>query len=1193
MNTATFRVEGNLVSLYSISATRGPFARAQERIVPLSEWVVQRPEQASAAVAEILRALEDEEVGHDSAPLVGLTDEGCELHPDLVARLCDSEAEALGLPVATTLALELKSAGLIHRAGFRIETAWTRSGGVPVRAIRRAGRLHTEGREWRIPEPLYTALRCVEQVNTAQDEPGRQAALAGLKTAIGDEGNTRIRSDGVIERLRLAYASGFSLALKDTPHGPDFDPVLFGRERMRSAQDGTVLDQEEDSLLTPAVAAGFVRRFRASNGTRTAFLLEDGSLLFIDPHLARTLAKVRQAQSGTAEQRRAFAAAPQRYLGEVPENLDEADEQQARCFVETRQFSERVAGVDIWRKPVLPWIKPKPGTWLPETFGLRIGDPPNAQSIEIPPDMVVQALAAAQQAVREDRPLFSFAGQDIPATQAAITALQGLGDIVEASRNQRGPGLGRAPENLIQRYFLQVRDNLEDVAFAPLSSAGSMAEPPEAMPSALRTTAKPHQLTGFRWLASCWLSGRPGALLADDMGLGKTYQALAFLVWVRSLGAAAANGPMLIVAPSGLLANWEAEARRHLEPDALGRVVRAYGSDLARTRVGSGRDTNSGEAKIDPAAWSDAGIVLTTYEIMRDYHMSFARKPFAVILYDEAQKLKNPASQITRAAKTLNARFQLAMTGTPVENRLQDLWSIIDVVHPGMLGSSKAFEERFPALPEKLRELHGLLANPQDGTPAAMLRRLKDECLESLPAKRIVTLPALMPLAQARAYEQIVLRALAVKGTGERGRMLEILHALRGVSLHPLKPENARGHASYLADSARIAATMQILGNIAAKGEKALIFCESLAMQAFLASELQRHFALDHPVARIHGAMLANARQAAVDAFQERGPGFDIMILSPKAGGVGLTLTAANHVIHLSRWWNPAVEDQATDRVFRIGQTRDVTVYLPQAIHPNPAMGPTSFDLRLHELMERKRQLGKGLLAPGDSEGDADSLFDLVITEAAVDLPATLDPAPVSAPLPAETDTRAPPKGIRRILGVSRPQPVVAQATTQVRQVTDWPRRVVYEEGGVRDRTIFTAPIAKDPIRELVIIDPYAAAGEHARRQITEFVRMLVGEERGLEPVQLITFDAESVEIRDFETSERQHAHMHECWTKTFGPAVGLQFTQVSRRGNRELHDREVRATTRSGRKLIWDIGRGISGIMAARHRCIVVLTEE
>jgi len=179
-----------------------------------------------------------------------------------------------------------------------------------------------------------------------------------------------------------------------------------------------------------------------------------------------------------------------------------------------------------------------------------------------------------------------------------------------------------------------------------------------------------------------------------------------------------------------------------------------------------------------------------------------------------------------------------------------------------------------------------------------------------------------------------------------------------------------------------------------------------------LAAEIARRFALAHPITRIHGGVSGDARQQAVDVFQTRGPGFDAMILSPKAGGVGLTLTAANHVVHLSRWWNPAVEDQATDRAYRIGQTRDVTVYLPQAVHPDPAVAPTSFDLKLHALMERKRTLSRGLLAPGDDAADADALFDAVVaaTASSSNVEASVRSVTVGrrtlARLPKTTDTR-------------------------------------------------------------------------------------------------------------------------------------------------------------------------------------------
>jgi len=152
---------------------------------------------------------------------------------------------------------------------------------------------------------------------------------------------------------------------------------------------------------------------------------------------------------------------------------------------------------------------------------------------------------------------------------------------------------------------------------------------------------------------------------------------------------------------------------------------------------------------------------------------------------------------------------------------------------------------------------------------------------------------------------------------------------------------------------------------------------------------------------------------------------------------------------------------------------------------------------------------------------------------------------------------------------------------------------VVYDEGGTRDRTIFTAPIANDSVRELTIVDPYGAAGDHARRMTVDFAKVLIGDGVGVEPVKLVTFDAESVSLSILESSDQQYVHMHEYWRKCFGDRVVLQFRQFSKRGNRQLHDREVRALTRSGRTLIWDLGRGIEGVMSARFRCTVTFTEE
>lgn len=890
------------------------------------------------------------------------------------------------------------------------------------------------------------------------------------------------------------------------------------------------------------------------------------------------------AQGGTAEQRRQFARSPQRRIAEAlsAEGADVAEI--GTLFVETQQFSERVSGIDIWRKPVLPWIKPKPNSWLPEAFGLRIGDPPDDRMVEIKPEEIAPAVEAVENALREERSTFTIGEAEIPATEQTRTALNDLAAIVKAARDDENAG--QPPPVATQRYFLQVRDNLEDVAYAPLAKApAAPAAAPPALPQALVTTPKPHQVDGFNWLVACWRAGMPGALLADDMGLGKTFQALAFLAWLRA--EQPSPKPVLIVAPTGLLANWKREIEQHLEPGALGPVVSAYGVGLNRSREEVGRDIELGRAAIDGDAWSQAGVVLTTFETMRDYHLSFARQPFAAIIYDEAQKLKNPASQMTRAGKTLNARFQLAMTGTPVENRLQDLWSVFDVIHPGLLGSSKAFESSYPASdPDKLRELNAVLTEASDTRPALLLRRMKDDCLPGLPAKHIHPLPLAMPLPQAEGYERVIQRAMAARGTGKRGHMLEILHMLRGVSLHPYAPEDATG--SYFEESARLQSTFETLDAIKAKGEKALIFCESLAMQALLAAEIRRRYGLGHDVLRIHGGVTGDARQAAVEQFQRRASGFDVMILSPKAGGVGLTLTAANHVIHLSRWWNPAVEDQATDRVFRIGQSRDVHVYLPQSLHPDPAIGPTSFDLKLDALMTRKRELSRGLLIPGEDEADTSTLFEDVLggqdeTGPAADLPPSPDaeaqadeaPQPPTATPVADT---VPPR--RPTLSValperSAPAPLAA------------PSRYVFEPSKPRDFAIFLAPIADDHVIELLVKDPYACARSHNRQHLIEFMKRLAGAARRIDAVTCQSLDADSVDNRQ-ETDADQRNDLERRWQASFAGGPSLRHVQISKRINRNFHAREVTARLASGRVILWDLDNGIDGVMRSDRRCVV-----
>jgi superfamily II DNA or RNA helicase len=864
-------------------------------------------------------------------------------------------------------------------------------------------------------------------------------------------------------------------------------------------------------------------------------------------------------------------------------DLDGEDDAADRLFIETQQFSERVGGIEVWEKPVLPWIKPKPNTWLPEGFGLRIGNDPDSVYLELKPGEAEALSSAVEAAQKLSEEVVAWRDVKVPATRATADALRGLVDLErETARHSDGDPRSE-PSVPLETFFLQVGQNFERLDYARLPQPQKDGAPlsPVALPSNLTSTLKPHQEVAFQWLTAAWARRLPGVLLADDMGLGKTFQALAFISWLRTVEMQ--DRPVLIVAPTGLLRNWQNEILQHLEPGTLGMIIEAFGQGLSVYREAKGSDIRGGTSRLNVDNWRGAGVVLTTYETMRDYHMSFARLRFSAIVYDEVQKLKNPSSQMARAAKALNADMQIAMTGTPVENRLQDLWSISDTIYPGLLGTSREFEQSFPADDRaRLAELQSLLIEPDRHLPPFMLRRMKDEILTGLPEKRTEKYEVPMPPEQARAYDLVLSRARALKQSGSKGAMLKVLHLLRGTSLHPRPPHAVNDIAGYIAESARLSKTFALLADIRKRGEKALIFCEDIEMQEFLAMAVQEHFGLNRRPDCIHGGVTGSKRQDIVARFQAGAPGFDVMILSPKAGGVGLTITAANHVIHLSRWWNPAVEDQATDRVYRIGQHRPVTVHLPLAIHPDARIGPSSFDKNLDELMTRKRALSSGLLMPPETGADLEDLLGGVLSDAPGEVDADVEEA---KGVPEDYNSLRPTFSKRPVLS-----PVVSDVPRPQRRFVG---RVHYEEQKLRDWTIFQQYLQDKLVERLRIEDPYCLSDRRSRTDVVEFVAKLEKFARRITTVHVIAFDADSVESRFPENSRQQREDLEQQWDAK--PCLAkLSTTQRSRRAAGDFHDRSVTAILETGDQVVWDLGRGIKGIMDQRRSCIVnaTLTE-
>jgi superfamily II DNA or RNA helicase len=459
--------------------------------------------------------------------------------------------------------------------------------------------------------------------------------------------------------------------------------------------------------------------------------------------------------------------------------------------------------------------------------------------------------------------------------------------------------------------------------------------------AALHATLRPYQQAGVRWLHLLSSLGL-GACLADDMGLGKTMQVLALLLVIRARAAGdETRRSSLLVAPASLLANWAAEIER---------FAPTLTSFIAHPSAMTGADLQA----LGPQQIGAVDLVITSYGSLRRVPALLAT-PWRLAILDEAQAIKTPAAKQTRAAKQIDARARIALSGTPVENRLGDLWSIFDFLNPGLLGSGKAFSTFTKRLSS---QQHNPYAPLRALVRPYILRRLKTDksVIADLPDKTEVRAFCHLTRKQAALYQQSV-AALAAElarsdGMKRRGVVLASLMRLKQICNHP---SQWLGDGSWSeADSGKLARLREIAEVIAAKQEKVLVFTQFREMTAPLAAFLGSVFG--RPGLVLHGETAIDKRQPLVRRFQEdeRLPFF---VISLKAGGAGLNLTAASHVVHFDRWWNPAVENQATDRAFRIGQTRNVLV------HKFVCRG--TVEERIDQLIDSKRQLSQDLLEGG------------------------------------------------------------------------------------------------------------------------------------------------------------------------------------------------------------------------------------
>ncbi len=450
----------------------------------------------------------------------------------------------------------------------------------------------------------------------------------------------------------------------------------------------------------------------------------------------------------------------------------------------------------------------------------------------------------------------------------------------------------------------------------------------------LKATLRPYQEAGVRWLYLLHRLGL-GACLADDMGLGKTIQVLSLLLVLKRESTARS----ILVAPASLLANWAAEIER-FAPTL--RVLIAHPSSVDAAELKA----------MSPESLAEIDLVITSYGALLRYEW-LSSTPWRVAVIDEAQAIKNPGAQQTRAVKKLSAQTRIALTGTPVENRLSDLWSIFDFTHPGLLGSAQTFSRYTRRLAEAnsygpLREL----VRPY------ILRRLKTDkaVIADLPDKTELTafchLSGPQAALYAQAVEQLTEALDSAEGMGRRGLVLSSLMRFKQICNHPSQWLGDGAWAE--ADSGKFARLRELAEVIAAKQEKMLVFTQFREATQPIATFLGSVFGRAGLV--LHGGTPVAKRKDLVRQFQEDEL-IPFFVLSLKAGGAGLNLTAASHVVHFDRWWNPAVENQATDRAFRIGQRRNVLV------HKFVCRG--TVEDKIDRLIESKRSLVKDVLEEG------------------------------------------------------------------------------------------------------------------------------------------------------------------------------------------------------------------------------------
>lgn len=613
-------------------------------------------------------------------------------------------------------------------------------------------------------------------------------------------------------------------------------------------------------------------------------------------------------------------------------------------------YSDRVIEIGVYKPKFYPFICPYKSCWI---AGASVETPQNGTTkVTISNEEELEKLKREIQSAKENKKgIVEYNNTQLDIEDAMFLAQTAEKQLKDPSQ----PAKVESENGNEARNVLIIEENAEELGFAVKERAIEKGDKYTLFTDPFLQegfSLKDHQKEGVAWLQHLYKSKASGCLMADDMGLGKTLQILYFIDWHSRKYAN--HKPYLIVAPISLLENWKNEYERFFMQPRM-KINMLTSKDVTR---------KFDKSIVDKMQKMD--IILTNYESLRISQLNFCAVEFDVVALDEAQKIKSPGTLVTNAAKALKCNFKIAMTGTPVENSLLDLWCIMDFCVPGLLGNAKAFAAQYQnPLKKEDTDIVALGNEVHDKLGVYFMRRLKKDAAKDLPDKIELKEKVLMPPVQKEAYASVVNDYTS----GIQPNMLVTIMHLREVSEHPyLYDSTLLNHETdeIVDTSARLQATIKFLDEIKKKEEKVIIFVERKETQKMLQKLCLKRYGIiakiingDTPSIVKRNMPNKQSRQSSIDEFQAV-DGFNVIIMSPVAAGMGLNVTAANHVIHYSRHWNPAKENQATDRAYRIGQTKDVFVYYPMAVRSDIK----SFDETLDDLLSRKTSLATSTIFP-------------------------------------------------------------------------------------------------------------------------------------------------------------------------------------------------------------------------------------